>query len=202
MGFRRFEGLEQSVADERFAHSAAVVAHLDQRAVGLAAQAHVHAAELGLLEARLRALGEATSLEQIEDDRLAVLRNQLGSELKALADLPKRSAKLEQLRELVREQLFLLLGQEVPYSTAVVVERWQERKERGDVVIEAAIFCERDSQKKIVVGKGGAMIKEIGMRAREEIARLLQLPVHLKLHVKIDPNWTDTPNALRRLGYE
>lgn len=70
-----------------------------------AGQAHVHAAELGLLEARLRALGEATSLEQLEDDRLALLRNQLGSELKALADLPKRSAKLEQLREQVREQL-------------------------------------------------------------------------------------------------
>jgi len=68
-------------------------------------EAHVHAAELGLLEARLRALGEAISLEQLEEDRLAVLRNQLGSELKALADLPKRSAKLEQLGQLVREQL-------------------------------------------------------------------------------------------------
>jgi GTP-binding protein Era len=104
--------------------------------------------------------------------------------------------------ELVREQLFLLLGQEVPYSTAVMVERWQERKERGDVVIEATIFVERESQKKIVVGRGGAMIKDIGVKAREEISRLLGLPVHLKLHVKIDPDWTDQITGLRRMGYE
>lgn len=70
-----------------------------------AQEADVHAVELRLLEARLSALGDATSLEQLEDDRLAVLRNQLGSELKALADLPKRSAKLDQLGELVAEQL-------------------------------------------------------------------------------------------------
>jgi GTP-binding protein Era len=104
--------------------------------------------------------------------------------------------------ELVREQLFLLLGQEVPYSTAVTVESWKERADKKDVVIDALIHVERESQRKIVIGQNGAMVKEIGTKARAEIARLLGLPVHLKLLVKIDPNWTSKPGALRRLGYE
>jgi GTP-binding protein Era len=104
--------------------------------------------------------------------------------------------------ELVREQLFLLLGEEVPYSTAVTVERWQERADQKDVVIDAEIHVERESQRKIVIGAGGRMVKEIGTKARAEISRLLGLPVHLKLHVKLDPDWTDKPGALRRLGYE
>jgi GTP-binding protein Era len=104
--------------------------------------------------------------------------------------------------ELVREQLFLLLGQEVPYSTAVVVESWKERADRKDVVIDALIYVERESQRKIVIGQNGQMVKQIGIKAREEISRLLGLPVHLKLLVKIDPDWTSKPGALRRLGYE
>jgi len=104
--------------------------------------------------------------------------------------------------ELVREQLFLLLGQEVPYSTAVTVESWKERADKKDVVIDALIHVERESQRKIVIGQNGSMVKEIGTKARAEISRLLGLPVHLKLLVKIDPNWTSKPGALRRLGYE
>jgi len=104
--------------------------------------------------------------------------------------------------ELVREQLFLLLGQEVPYSTAVTVESWKERADKKDVVIDALIHVERESQRKIVIGQNGSMVKEIGSKARVEISRLLGLPVHLKLLVKIDPDWTSKPGALRRLGYE
>jgi GTP-binding protein Era len=116
--------------------------------------------------------------------------------------------------ELVREQLFLLLKEEVPYSTAVSVESWGERPApggseagsdgdaRGAVTIEALIHVERDSQKGIVIGKKGSMIKEIGTRARVEIARLLGCPVHLKLFVKVDPEWSRDAAALRRLGYE
>jgi GTP-binding protein Era len=104
--------------------------------------------------------------------------------------------------ELVREQLFLKLGQEVPYSTAVTVESWKERPDKGDVVIDALIHVERESQRKIVIGQNGTMVKEIGMKARAEISRLLGLPVHLKLLVKIEPDWTSKPGALRRLGYE
>jgi GTP-binding protein Era len=103
--------------------------------------------------------------------------------------------------ELVREQIFLLLKEEVPYSIAVSVEQFHERADKGDVVIDANVLVERDSQKKIVIGEGGKMIKEIGTRARAEIARLLGCPVHLKLFVKVDPDWTSKDSALRRLGY-
>jgi GTP-binding protein Era len=103
--------------------------------------------------------------------------------------------------ELVREQAFMLLADEVPYSLAVTVERWTERGGK-DVVIEATVHVERDSQKAIVIGEGGRMIKELGTRARAEIAKLLGIPTHLKLFVKVDPEWTRTQAALRRLGYE
>jgi GTP-binding protein Era len=103
--------------------------------------------------------------------------------------------------ELVREQLFLLLKQELPYATAVVIETWEERADRGDVVIDASILVERDSQKGIVVGKGGAMIREIGTHARAGIAALLGRPVHLRLQAKVAPDWSTSPGALARLGY-
>ena len=103
--------------------------------------------------------------------------------------------------ELVREQLFLLLAEELPYSTAVTIEKWTERADKKDVVIDADIHVERESQKKIVIGEGGRMIKEIGTRARAEIARLLGCPAHLKLFVKVSPDWTREKGALRRLGY-
>jgi GTP-binding protein Era len=105
--------------------------------------------------------------------------------------------------ELVREQLFLRLRQEVPYAVAVVIESWQERQTDAgpDVVIEASIVVERESQKAIVVGRGGAMIREVGTRARHEISELLQRPAHLKLTVTVEPEWTTSPAALARLGY-
>jgi GTP-binding protein Era len=103
--------------------------------------------------------------------------------------------------ELVREQAFLLLADELPYALAVTVERWSERAGK-DVVIEATVHVERDSQKAIVIGQGGRMIKELGTRARAEISKLIGIPAHLKLFVKVDPEWTRTQVALRRLGYE
>jgi GTP-binding protein Era len=104
--------------------------------------------------------------------------------------------------ELVREQTFALLAEELPYSVAVTIDSFVERATQKDVVIEAVVHVERDSQKKIVVGEGGRMIKEIGTRARAEIGKLLGCPVHLKLHVKVDPDWTRNGRALSRLGYE
>jgi GTP-binding protein Era len=104
--------------------------------------------------------------------------------------------------ELIREQAFLLLAEELPYSLAVTIENWAERPDKKDVVIDAILYVERDSQKKIVIGEGGRMIKEIGTKARAEIGRLLQCPVHLKLFVKVDPDWTRTQGAVRRMGYE
>ncbi len=104
--------------------------------------------------------------------------------------------------ELVREQLFLQLGQELPYAAAVVVETFTERADRGDVVIEAAVCVERTSQKPIVVGKGGQRIKQIGERARKSIAQLLGCPVHLKLFVKVVEGWSQKNRSIRDMGYE
>jgi GTP-binding protein Era len=106
--------------------------------------------------------------------------------------------------ELIREQLFLLMRQEMPYAVAVDIETWEERHRQDgtdDVVIEAVILVERDTQKAIAVGKGGAMIKEVGTLARAEITALLGRPAHLKLQVKVDSEWTTSPAALARLGY-
>jgi GTP-binding protein Era len=102
--------------------------------------------------------------------------------------------------ELVREQLFLRLKQELPYATAVMVENWEER-EKGDVVIDASIVVDRESQKAIVVGKGGAMIREVGMAARKEITDLVGKLVHLRLNVRVEEGWTTSPQGLAELGY-
>jgi GTP-binding protein Era len=101
--------------------------------------------------------------------------------------------------ELIREQLFLTLRQELPYAIAIVIDDWEERA--SDVVISASIVVERDSQRAIVLGKGGAMIREVGTRARGAISDLIQRPAHLKLHVKVQPDWTTSPQALAELGY-
>jgi GTP-binding protein Era len=102
--------------------------------------------------------------------------------------------------ELVREQLFLRLRQELPGAVAVVVEDWEERP-AGDVVIDASILVEREAQKAIVVGRSGAMVRDVGTAARAEITQLLGRPAHLRLHVKVDPNWTDSPEGIARVGY-
>ena len=115
-----------------------------------------------------------------------------------LTDVPERFLAAE----FIREQVFLFARDEVPYATAVTVDRWQERKEENDVFVDATIHVERESQKGILVGRGGRVIKEIGTRARMEITRLLGLPVHLKLFVRVDPDWTHSQDRLRRMGYE
>lgn len=102
--------------------------------------------------------------------------------------------------ELVRESAFERLGAELPYAMAVDVVDFDES--RPDLIrIRANLLVERNSQKRIVVGKGGAMIKEIGIRARKAIERLVGLRVHLELHVKIDPRWGKSPGRIEALGY-
>ncbi len=107
--------------------------------------------------------------------------------------------------EFIREQVFILTKQEIPYSTAVSIDTWTERKKTGnkaaDVVIEATIHIEKEAQKKIIVGQAGRMIREIGTRARQEISLLLDCPVHLKLFVRVDADWSDRPGKLKELGY-
>jgi GTP-binding protein Era len=103
--------------------------------------------------------------------------------------------------ELIREQLFLRLRQEIPYETGVVVDNWGERSDAGDVVIDATILVGQESQKAIVVGKGGAMVRDVGTSARAEISNLVGRPVHLRLHVKVAPDWTSSEAGIARLGY-
>ncbi len=101
--------------------------------------------------------------------------------------------------EFIREQVFLLTRQEVPYSVAVTIDTWEERGK--DVMVEATIHVDKEAHKRIVVGEGGRMIREIGTRARQEIANLLAVPVHLKLFVRVDEGWTESARSLRELGY-
>jgi len=103
--------------------------------------------------------------------------------------------------EITREKLYLRLHQELPYQSTVETERWQERKD-GSVRIDQTIYVERESQRKIVLGKGGQTIKAIGAEARREIAVVLEQPVHLFLFVKVREGWGDDPERYREMGLE
>jgi GTPase len=103
--------------------------------------------------------------------------------------------------ELTREQLYLQLHQELPYASAVETEQWEERPD-GSAAIHQQILVERDSQKAIVVGKGGARLKAIGSAAREAIAEHLGRKVHLYLHVKVAPKWGDDRGLYEDIGLD
>jgi len=103
--------------------------------------------------------------------------------------------------ELVREQALRALDQEVPHALAVRVDEFKER-ENGVLYIAASIYTEKESQKGIVIGHGGRMLREIGRRARQEIQSVLGRPVYLDLWVKVRKNWRRDPRALRDLGYD
>ena len=103
--------------------------------------------------------------------------------------------------ELTREQLYEQLRQELPYSSAVETEKWEDRPD-GSTAIHQQILVERDSQKGIVVGKGGARLKQIGQKAREEISAHLGRKVHLFLHVKVNPRWDEDRSLYREIGLE
>ncbi|HLU07835.1 MAG TPA: GTPase Era [Woeseiaceae bacterium] len=102
--------------------------------------------------------------------------------------------------ELVREQLTLNLRQEIPYGLTVQIEQYKKTDEKLEV--HAVIWVERDSQKGIVVGKGGAVLKKIGRSVRLELKERLGVPVHIELWVKVKENWADNEEQLQRLGYD
>ena len=103
--------------------------------------------------------------------------------------------------EMIREQVFRLTGEEIPYATAVTVDVFEE-KNRGNLVkIEATIHLERDSQKGIVIGKKGSKLKQIGVKSREQIEHMLGTKVYLKLFVRVQKNWRKDTRAIRRFGY-
>jgi GTP-binding protein Era len=114
-----------------------------------------------------------------------------------ISDAPLRSLAAE----ITREKLFLRLHQELPYRSTVETEAWKEQPD-GSVRIEQTIYVERESQRKIVLGKGGQTIKAIGSDARKEIADLIGQPVHLFLFVKIREDWADDPERYREMGLE
>lgn len=102
--------------------------------------------------------------------------------------------------EIVREKIFLRYGEEIPYSTSVTVEEFIERPGHKDY-IRAVIYVERESQKGIMIGKGGSALKQVGKQAREELEALIERPVYLELFVAVKEKWRDRENELRNLGY-
>jgi GTP-binding protein Era len=103
--------------------------------------------------------------------------------------------------EMIREKAFRLTGEEIPYAVAVTVDQFKEEKTGKLIRIEATIHVERNSQKGIVIGKGGQKLKEIGQAARREIERMVGTKVFLKLFVRVQKNWSKDTKALRRFGY-
>jgi len=114
-----------------------------------------------------------------------------------MSDAPMRQLAAE----ITREKIYQKLHQELPYQSTVETDSWTERKD-GSVKIEQTIFVERESQRKIVLGKGGAAIKAIGAESRKEIAEILGATVHLFLFVKVRENWGDDPDRYRQMGLE
>jgi GTPase len=111
-------------------------------------------------------------------------------------------APLRQLAaEITREKLYLRLHQELPYQSTVETEVWKELRD-GSVRIEQTIYVERESQRKIVLGKAGQTIKAIGAAARAEITEAIEQPAHLFLHVKVREGWSDDPERYREMGLE
>jgi GTP-binding protein Era len=103
--------------------------------------------------------------------------------------------------EITREKIYERLHEELPYRSTVETDQWQQRPD-GSVRIEQTIFVERESQRKIVLGKGGQTIKAIGQLARREIGEIAEAPVHLFLFVKVRENWGDDPERYREMGLE
>jgi GTPase len=114
-----------------------------------------------------------------------------------LTDLPQRLLAAE----ITREQIYLQLHQELPYAAAVETEQWEERQD-GSVKISQVIHVQRDGQKAIVLGKGGAQVKKIGAAARAELEKLLERRVHLFLFVRVTPEWAEDRERFQAMGLD
>ncbi len=115
----------------------------------------------------------------------------------ALTDQPERFI----VAEMVREKIMRRTSEEIPYGVGVKVESFEEKTQQNLVVIHATVHVERDSHKKIIVGKGGQMIRKLGEEARKDIERLLATRVYLELFVRVDKDWSQSERMLRELGY-
>lgn len=114
-----------------------------------------------------------------------------------MSDAPMRQLAAE----ITREKIYQKLHQELPYQSTVETDKWEERKDKS-VRIEQTIYVERESQRKVVLGKGGATIKSIGADSRKELMQILDVPVHLFLFVKVRENWGDDPDRYREMGLD
>lgn len=113
-----------------------------------------------------------------------------------VSDQPERQV----CAEIVREKLLICLEKEIPHGTAVEVTRFSERDD-GIIDMEATIYCEKDSHKGIIIGKGGAMLKKIGEQARRDIERFMGTKCYLQTWVKVKTNWRDNVNLIKNFGY-
>jgi len=152
------------------------------------------------------AFGATFMISALTGDGVADLKRALAARMQPgpylyppdqLSDAPMRQLAAE----VTREKLFERLHQELPYQSTVETEQWKELRD-GGVRIEQTIYVERESQRKIVLGKGGATIKAIGAAARKDIAAMLEQPVHLFLFVKVREGWGDDPERYRGMGLE
>jgi GTP-binding protein Era len=114
-----------------------------------------------------------------------------------LTDQPERVIAAE----IIREKLLRLLSDEVPHGTAVEIEKMRERPDGTVMDIEATVYCEKESHKGMIIGKGGAMLKKIGTYARTDLEAFLETKVNLKLWVKVTPDWRNKAGSLKRFGY-
>ena len=145
-------------------------------------------------------------ISALTGDGVDRLLKQLQSMLKAGPALFPPDMKTDQsesflVSEMIREKIYHLTSRELPYSSAVTVESIEENSEKNMVSIEARIHVESESQKGILIGQGGRMIKSIGQASRQDIERMLGSKVFLDLKVRVEKNWSKNPRALRRLGY-
>jgi len=145
-------------------------------------------------------------ISALNGDGIGTLKSQLAAMMPAgpwlypedqISDAPLRMLAAE----ITREKIYERLHEELPYQSTVETDQWQQRPD-GSVRIEQTVFVERDSQRKIVLGKGGQTIKAIGQAARKEIAEIAEAPVHLFIFVKVRENWSDDPERYREMGLE
>ncbi len=114
-----------------------------------------------------------------------------------ITDQPERFVSAE----IIREKIFQSTGQEIPYATAVIIDEFKENIEKQIISISATIYVEKNSQKAIVIGKGGSLLKKIGEAARKDIELLVGTKVFLRLWVKVRKGWTKSPEIIKQLGY-
>jgi len=145
-------------------------------------------------------------ISALKADGLDILIDEIKKHLKPGPAFYPEDMKTDQpkeflIAEIIREKIFFFTKQEIPYSSAVEVEYVQHDPEKDMILISAKIYVETDSQKKIVIGKEGRMIKKIGQAAREELEFIFGKKVYLELFVKVQKNWTKDEITLRKLGY-